>query len=109
MTAGLLIGDIQRSQEKELFVIHFRIKAPALNNYTFSIVNVRHSAQLYPATVADLASREHSGTCGDEEEFEQALYKILSSEKVRKVIAALLADIRVDRKGNESDLDDIPF
>lgn len=109
MTDGLLMGDIQRSQEGNTVVIRFRIKAPALNNYTFSVLDVRHSVKLYPVNVLDQTGEIAPSNCEDEEEFEQVLHQILSSEEVRKVVAALLADIRVDRNDNEPDFDDIPF
>lgn len=97
-TNGLLIGEVSRVQQYniEKFVLTLQIKAPSLNNYTYSVVRVEHSIQLYPLSVEDLAGTNLELDCSSEEEFEQALGKILSSPEVKRVISSLLADIHAD-------------
>lgn len=132
ITAGLLIGEVIHNQKDKFFVMILRIKVPSLNNYTYSVVEVQHSIQLYPVFVNNLASDnfnnleknlmkaannplmsildyggrlENQGyrKCFSEEEFEKALAAILSSSEVKRVISALLAQIHADIPNEISD------
>ena len=120
ITNGLLLGEVINNQKDKFFVLILRIKAPSLNNYTYSVVEVQHSIKLYPAFVKNLTSDpitnatdfinslrvdlRHSGLLEEqgykkyssEEEFEKALGQILSSREVKQVISALLAQIHAD-------------
>jgi hypothetical protein len=92
-TKGLLVGEIKRELPgNNPFVVELRIKAPALNGYVHGVLEVKYGIELYPALVRGLAISE-SMTCSTQEEFEEALGKILSSDRVRQVIAALLAQV----------------
>ncbi|AFZ17530.1 hypothetical protein [Allocoleopsis franciscana] len=120
ITNGLLIGEVINSQNGKFFVKILRIKAPSLNNYTYSVVEVQHLIQLYPVFVKNLTSdpltnatdfiqslmgdlkgyglleKQGYNKCSSEEEFENALGEILSSQEVKQVISALLAQIHAD-------------
>jgi hypothetical protein len=120
ITNGLLIGEVINSQKDKFFVKILRIKAPALNNYTYSVVEVQHTIKLYPVFVKNLTSDpitnatdfiqsltvdlkgsgflENQGykKYSSEEEFENALGQILSSKGVKHAISALLAQIHAD-------------
>lgn len=125
MTKGLLMGEVIHNQKDKLFVIILRIKAPSLNNYTYSVLEVQHPIKLYPVFVKNLASdnfnslekslmnavdnplmsladpsrlliQQGYSKCSSEEEFENALGQILSSQEVKQVISALLAQIHAD-------------
>lgn len=120
ITNGLLIGEVINSQNDKFFVKILRIKAPSLNNYTYSVVEVQHLIQLYPVFIKNLTSEPITkatalidslrfdvripGLLEDqgykkyvsEEEFENALGQILSSKEVKQVISALLAQIQAD-------------
>ncbi len=95
-TNGLLIGEVSRDQARntQQFATTLWIKAPSLNNYIYSIVSVKHSIQLYPVYI--IAETNPQINCSSEEEFEQALGKILSSPEVKRVISSLLAEIHAD-------------
>lgn len=96
MTNGLLIGEVDRrpSLEQTLFSVRLRIKTPILNNYTYSVVEVKYPPKLYPLKIRDFTDYEKEVECSSEEEFEAALSKILSSDAVKTVISTLLADIQ---------------
>jgi hypothetical protein len=120
ITNGLLIGEVINNQRDKFFVKILRIKAPSLNNYTYSVVEVQHSIKLYPVFVKNLTADpitkatdlidslrvdlRHPDLLEDqgykkyssEEEFENALGQILSSKGVKQVISALLAQIHAD-------------
>jgi hypothetical protein len=125
ITNGLLIAEVIHNQKDNFFVMILRIKVPSLNNYTYSVVEVQHSIKLYPVFVNNLASDNFNNLeknlmiaaknplgsivdyggwlenhgyskCSSEEEFENALGQILSSQEVKRVISALLAQIHAD-------------
>jgi hypothetical protein len=96
ITNGLLIGEtIVNSQRNALLNIGLRIKAPSLNNYTYSVVQVEQPIQLYPVGIINLI-KNSIVKCSSEEEFENALGEILSSQDVNRVISGLLAQIHSD-------------
>jgi hypothetical protein len=97
ITSGLLIGEVRRVFGKDHeFMFNIRIKAPALENYTYSVVQVQHPVKLYPVIVKSLVVEDFKRECSSEEEFENALGEILSSQEVKRVISALLAQIHAD-------------
>jgi hypothetical protein len=125
ITNGLLIGEVINNQKDKFFVNIIRIKAPSLNNYTYSVVEVQYPIKLYPVFVKNLTSDnfnnleknlmnaannplmsfvDYGGLLvqqgyrkySSEEEFENALGQILSSQEVKQVISALLAQIHAD-------------
>jgi hypothetical protein len=125
ITKGLLIGEVIHNQKDKLFVLILRIKAPSLNNYSYSVLEVQYPINLYPVFVKNFASvnfnsveknlmntannplmslvdyggwLENQGysKCSSEEEFENTLGQILSSQEVKRVISALLAQIHAD-------------
>jgi hypothetical protein len=100
-TNGLLIGEVSRDQKYNVskqreIQVTLLIKAPSLNNYTYWVLEVEHPIQLYPLSVQDLAGTNPLLDCSSEEEFEQALGNILSSQEIKRVISALLAEIHAD-------------
>lgn len=95
MTNGLLLCEAQRIPSlDEKFSVRLRIIVPALNSYTYSLVEVTYPLQLYPLRIIDLTGSGQPVVCSSEEEFEAALSKILSSDAVKRVISTLLADIQ---------------
>lgn len=124
LTKGLLIGEIERSQyysdhldnkialgfrvafplqkqrlreePKPISVLHLKIKVPTLNNYTISLLKVTYPVELYPAGIFSLVEQTER-FCADEEAFEQGIGEILSSQKVRRIVSALLSDVHVDQ------------
>ena len=125
ITKGLLIGEVTNNQKDMFFVNILRIKAPSINNYTYSVVEVQYPIKLYPVFVKNLTSDKFNileknlmnaannplmgfvdpggllvqqgyNKYSSEKEFENALGEILSSQEVKQVISALLAQIHAD-------------
>ena len=102
ITNGLLMGEVKlfqpnSSNRNDLkFIADLNIKVPSLNNYTYAVVSVEYSINLYPLVVNNYVVNDHGRNCSSEEEFENALGEILSSEEVKKVISALLSQIHAD-------------
>ena len=94
MTKGILHGKVELWSEEKTFKITLSIVAPAVNNYEFEVVSVKHPVELYPVSVVAAWERwelRKEIECQDEEEFMAALERILGSERVRRVISSLIA------------------
>ena len=93
MTHGALIGRVDREAAEGRFGMVLRIVAPSLNNYHYNVFRVDHDVTLYPLDIVDITNSDVY-TCEDEGEFVQMMENILTSEKVRRVVTGLLAQIR---------------
>ncbi|WP_295390093.1 hypothetical protein [uncultured Thiodictyon sp.] len=92
-TKGLLYAEARFQPASSGFEVAMRIVAPSLNNYTYEILRVGHGVELYPAWVtADAEPIE----CHDERAFEEAVAKVLQSDRVRRAISGLLAQIQAN-------------
>jgi hypothetical protein len=92
-TKGLLVGEVSRNQiVGNDSTLTLRILAASLG-YRYEVVQVHHNVNLYPLTIVNLAVDDSAEQCNSEQEFEQALGKILSSPQVKRVISVLLSDI----------------
>lgn len=103
LTGGLLLGQVHRDQAASSFKLTLRINAPALNNYSYTVLKVSHPIELYPLHVDNETRASATKKCNTEEEFEQVLGSILASNEVQRVIAGLLAQIRADAKESLSE------
>jgi len=81
------------------FGFMFKIKAPALNNYSFSLFYVIHKIELYPVSLT-IDEEFYKGNGGelkkdsmasDEQEFNAILRDVFTSQKLKKIISAILA------------------
>ncbi len=95
LTKGLLEGRVLREQDAfSRTVLRFAIVAPALNNYTFVLLQVVHDIELYPANLKSIVESLTFPACTNEDEFLNGLSTIFQSEKTKRVIAGLLAQIQ---------------
>ncbi|MBD2490572.1 hypothetical protein [Aulosira sp. FACHB-615] len=103
MTQGLLIGEVDRrpSLDQDIFSVRLMIKVPALNSYTYSVVEVIYPLQLYPLEIRDLTGSFRDVQCSSEQEFEVSLGQILSSDPIKRVISTLLTEIQSSEKLQE--------
>jgi len=86
------------------FVYDFLITAPPLDFYTYRAFTIQHSIDLYPVRIwadqdirVEIApeSTKRIIEAASEAEFIYILGQILATEKIRRVIGALLAQIEV--------------
>lgn len=92
-TNGLLFADARIKSDDSEFTVVMRLVAPTLNHYTYEILSVKHDIALYPAMVwADAVGIE----CQDQSAFEAVVAKILQSDRVRRAISGLLAQIQAN-------------
>lgn len=103
-TSGLLVGSTSRLKGSATaydFVSNLRILAPSLN-YSFQVTSLFYNFDLYPAVVSP-PPPEPDIQVTDEAHLNMALREILTSERIRKAIAGLLAQIRADAKEEDSE------
>jgi hypothetical protein len=67
--------------------------ATALNNYRYEVLSVSHGVEPYPAQVT---AEGQNIQCPDRDAFEKAVEQVLQSERVRKAIAGLLAQMQAN-------------
>lgn len=93
MTKGVLYGDVTINLVAGTFEVRLAITAPALGNYRFDVVRLRHGIGLYPVKVAAAwePSAGEKAECKDENELVKALASILGSARVRQMIGTLVA------------------
>jgi hypothetical protein len=92
-TNGLLNAVARVEPDRRDFEVSMRIVAASLNNYNYEVLTVWHSVELYPAFVyAD--GMEERIECPDQKAFEEAVAKVLQSDRVRRAISGLLAQIQ---------------
>lgn len=93
MTKGVLQGDVNvvTRQGSGRFELRLDIVAPVIDNYRYSVVTAHHGVELYPVMVQPQFAGRMPVECAGEAAFETALAQILSSEPIRRVISALLA------------------
>jgi len=93
-TDDLLRGKVVVVAKADTFLLDLSIVAPLLDNYKFDVLHVEHGVEQYPASIVPAWLRYQAGEvrkCANEESFTAALESILSSERVRKIVHALIA------------------
>jgi hypothetical protein len=86
-TNHLLEGQVVTKTDVGRFFHSFYIVAPALSSYTYRLFGINHDENLYPVQ-ADSAS------LGSEQELLEHIRKILNSDKTKRVIGSLLAQVK---------------
>lgn len=71
----------------------FHIVAPALSNYRYSLLSVRHDYRLYPAVVSYLPNATVYEVSSSEE-FESRLRELFGHEETLRVLGSLLVQIQ---------------
>lgn len=101
-----LLGDITNNQlvgyinyidspAQGLSETRFFISVPALQNYKILILSLHFSyLEIYPVKLKNAIADNQIIECKSEDEFKIALQNILTSERVQKVITALLVQIK---------------
>jgi hypothetical protein len=92
-TNGLLVGDVKRTQQNERFISTLSIKAPALNNYTYTVLSINHAITLYPLLLYFSPTSTNTEVL-DETALLADLKKLLASDPIKRVMDGLLTQIR---------------
>ena len=95
-TEGILVGDVRQfdvqSRNPQLG-FSLMIVAPALNNYRYRVLSIRQPIVMYPLMLESTALDE-TLEIANEEQLVAALERILGSDVIQRVVAALLAQAR---------------
>jgi len=108
-TKNIVQAEVVDAHRTEAFIYGFLIVGPALGNYRFRLLMIRHDISLYPVLI-DVEEKilEEIGAklrtepdeddpekywivADDEEEFVESLKAIFGAQKTKRVIAALLS------------------
>ncbi|MDQ6827791.1 MAG: hypothetical protein M3081_02885 [Gemmatimonadota bacterium] len=90
MTDRVLEGEVKTRRDGDELTLTLEIVAPALDGYRYTVVTAQHSVEMYPARLFSQVIGTWQ-SCESPVQFEARLGKILSSEAIKKIIAALLA------------------
>ena len=81
----------RRQAARSEFEVSLYITAPALGGYRLKILDVKQNALMYPLEIND-SLNESVYEIEDEQEYVDALGRILSSEKVQRAINVLISE-----------------
>ncbi len=91
-TQGLLTARVRQQLWGKKFQIHFTVIAPALDNYGYHVFSIEHDIEIYPLKISYDKTRDKE--INNQEELEKEIKVIFSSSEVKRVINALLAQIK---------------
>lgn len=98
MTNGLLGMKIERRQSNTIFSYDIFITLPAMQ-HSQRFLRLNHDIKLYPANLYEEQDTNEYKSA-NQEEFEENLAKVLSSQATRIVISGLMAQARLN--GNDA-------
>lgn len=91
-TGGRLVGVVITRELGESLVHSLNIRVPTLNNYEYTLLEIQHPVDLYPARIlANPSGKLYE--CGDETAFLDAVESVLSSTETKKILSRLLSQI----------------
>jgi ferredoxin-like protein FixX len=96
MTKGTLELKVERKQSSTVFNYDVSISLPAMQ-YKQRILRLMHDIKLYPANLYD-EQGTNEFRCKNQEDFEENLAAILSSNETKVIISSLMAQARLNGK-----------
>jgi hypothetical protein len=91
-TRNLVEGKVELTDSgRKDFVYVFYLVAPALKNYRYRLLHVNCPVEFYPATIVFEAKNKGGYVANDYDEFVRKLGEVLSDEKTKSVIKALIS------------------
>jgi hypothetical protein len=106
-TGQLLEGRVSTRTDADGNLVHsFSVVAPSLDNYSYRLFSLYHGADPYPVTVPECLALEappHAAPVpgslaerriGSETELLRYLREILNSEKTKRIVGSLLAQVK---------------
>ena len=100
-TQNQLVGEVAKfTDDKDKIVCVLEIRVPDLDDYIISIAEIIYDIDLFPLKIrASFSDTENTfKECNTEAEFEITLGEILSSPRVKRIIAILLSEIRAEKE-----------
>lgn len=92
-TGGMLVGTVKElASGGPNFCYTLMVVVPALNNYTYQILQIVHPLEMYPLNLS-AARPQVNQPVKDQEALESAIEKVLTSAELRAVLSALKSQI----------------
>jgi hypothetical protein len=92
-TKGVLFGVVEDASYPGQFQYNLDVRVPSLNNYSYTILSVSHSLDLFPLRLR--AERPATDVKIDsDDQFEDLLERILSSSEVRSALSRLKSQVQ---------------
>ena len=88
-TQNMVEANVRTQTFRGLFYHSFNLVVPTLDNYTYELFKISHAADLYPVMIVSEANEK----LDTEDQFKECVHQILSSEKTKRVVANLLAQV----------------
>jgi hypothetical protein len=92
VTEGMLVAKVDDDMAPigGTFRYDLDIHVPALNDYVYTLLSIRHPLELYPVQLSSNRPPKLIN-CADEQALQDAIESILSSSDVKKVLSRLLS------------------
>ncbi len=90
-TSGVIRAEIDDRTQGELLQFDLSLVAPALNNYRYTLLSVRHYVLPYPLEILDQTGPGLWIECDNEEDFMDVLKDVLGGERGQQVVSSLLS------------------
>lgn len=93
-TKNLVEAEVSTDALPDHHISHnFTLVAPAMDNYRYGLLTVIHPIETYPLTI-HFAPDNSSFQAKNEDDFLGLLKRLLSSEKTKKIVQSLIAQIQ---------------
>jgi len=89
-TNGKLKGRVELQSNADRITLILSIVVPGLNNYKLDLISYQQPVEMYPGTIR-ASLQQFKKEIQNEQDFVDTLAQILSSDKTKSIIAALLA------------------
>ena len=90
---GRVTTRVYAQGEDRLFQHTFSVVAPALDGYTYRLLEVKHGLDPYPVTVG-VSPTYVEEELASEAEFIEYLRRVFASDETRRIIGSLLAQVQ---------------
>jgi|ERR1017187_2105105 hypothetical protein len=93
-TQQLVKGEVETDTRGNQFVHHFNLVVPTLSNYTYELLTVQHSIELYPVYANSPKISGVTERIENQDDLKEWLKMVFASEKTRSVVQSLIAQAR---------------
>ncbi len=94
-TKNLVEAEVTTSTHHDgTIMLQFYLVVPAMDHYRYRLFSVNHGAELYPLDIYFGSGPGPFSKAANEQDFISQLKNILSSEKTKRVVGSLLAQVQ---------------
>lgn len=89
-TKGVIEASVATSSQDTIFVHSFWLNVPAMNDYRYKLIEVRHDIKLYPIYVETSMLAGGGKSSDTESEFLDILKEVFNHKETKDLIVALI-------------------